>query len=83
MFPARRVLEAVEQKNEVYDIPLPSRSIGLSQETVYMQIIQLAWKPTEWKYGKVENKITQLDINCDPYTLEHPSTLDKPNLSLP
>lgn len=47
-----------------------------------MQIIQLAQKPTECKYGKVESKISQLDINYAPDTLEHSSTLDKPNLFL-
>ena len=47
-----------------------------------MQIIQLAWKPTECKHGKVENKISHLDINYAPDTLQHSSTLEKSNLFL-
>lgn len=77
------MLEVMGKTDEVYDIPLPSRNVGLWQETICMQIIQLAWKPTECKYGKVENKISQLDKNYAPDTLEHSSTLDKPNLFLP
>lgn len=47
-----------------------------------MQITQLAWKPTECKYGKVENEISQLDKNYAPDTLQHSSTLDKDFLGL-
>lgn len=65
------MLEAVRKTDEVYAIPLPSKSTGFKQETICMQIIQLAWKPTECKYGKVENKISQLDKNYAPDTLEH------------
>lgn len=46
-----------------------------------MQIIQLAWKPTE-KIQKVENKISQLNMNHVLDTVENSSILDKPNLFL-